>query len=346
MRVAITLLALLVILSGYFINESFAEISENQAFLLEGSGFAVTEKLIRTSEIDLGLSSQQQRGSTINFQTEDGFITLDDEEFTISNLEGKFLREGRFIRVSGNIESSSGFDTSISLFGRLVEDSKDGAIYSFTGRIMRGDDSYKTIYTTKLSSLSNVIQNNNPSNLKTNNELTIHILPGSSTKEIASNYIEAGKLIQDQIKSQSGTHLGYYSQDRIRIEPGTTLTFVNDDSVPHSISSGTGLGQNARATEGKTNICDETQLEKFKTVPGHGSSGFSFKSNDCTFTLDGRIKSGKILPGESWSVTIEKPGFYRMADVDYIWMNMVVYAFPDTQNGVIRQATGPNQFAN
>ena len=60
MKVIIFLLSILFISSGYFINESFAEISENQAFLLEGSGFAVTEESIKTSEIDLALSSQQQ----------------------------------------------------------------------------------------------------------------------------------------------------------------------------------------------------------------------------------------------------------------------------------------------
>jgi hypothetical protein len=46
---------------------SFVEISENQVFLLEGSGFAVSEDFIKISEIDLGLSSQQQKGSAINF---------------------------------------------------------------------------------------------------------------------------------------------------------------------------------------------------------------------------------------------------------------------------------------
>ena len=84
MKTSIILLVLLAVSSGYFVNESFAEISENQAFLLEGSGFAVTEDSIRISEIDLGLSSQQQKGSTTNFLTEDGFVTLDDEEFVIS----------------------------------------------------------------------------------------------------------------------------------------------------------------------------------------------------------------------------------------------------------------------
>ena len=55
MKLTISLLALLVVFSGYLFNESFAEISENQAFLLEGSGFAVTEESIKFTQIDLGL---------------------------------------------------------------------------------------------------------------------------------------------------------------------------------------------------------------------------------------------------------------------------------------------------
>ena len=226
MKLAITLLALLVVSSGYFINETFAEISENQAFLLEGSGFAVTEELIRISEINLGLSSQQQSGSSINFVAENGFITLDDEEFLISNLEGKFLREGRYIRINGDIESSSGFDTSISFFGRLVEESKDAAVYGFTGRITTPDDAYKIIYTTKLSSLTKIVLVQTSS--EESNDLTIHILNGaSSTGGGQSSYASSGSSI-----------LGYFSQDRISIEPGTTITIINDDVVTHNIISG------------------------------------------------------------------------------------------------------------
>jgi len=226
-KVAITLLALLVVSSGYFINESFAEISENQAFLLEGSGFAVTEESIKISEIDLGLSSQQQSGSTINFLTEDGFVTLNDEEFLVSNLEGKFLREGRFIRINGDIESSSGLDTSISFFGRLVEESKDASVYGFTGRITTSDDTYKVIYTTKLSTLSQIIATSTTS--EESNDLTIHILEGSYLQGRSDSYIG----------SSSGQYrLNYFTQDSITIEPGITITIVNDDIKSHSIISG------------------------------------------------------------------------------------------------------------
>jgi plastocyanin len=232
-KAAITLLALLVVSSGYFINESFAEISQNQAFLLEGSGFAVTEESINISEIDIGLSSQQQRGSTINFLIEDGFITLNEDEFAITDLEGKFLREGRYIRINGNIESSSGLDTSISFFGRLVEESKDASVYGFTGRLTTPDDTYKVIYTTKLSTLSKITTTSTES--EESNDLTVRILKGSSLTGGSESYVGTGEAQN----TSDPTRLSYFSQDRISVEPGTTITIVNNDVVSHSIISGT-----------------------------------------------------------------------------------------------------------
>lgn len=227
MKLAITLLALFVFSSVYLLNESFAEVSENQAFLLEGSGFAVTEEQIKFTEIDLGLSSQDQRGSTINFVIEDGFITLDEEEFIISELEGKFLREGRYIRINGNIEDSGGSATTISFFGRLVAESKDAAVYGFTGRITTSDDTYKIIYTTKLSSLSKI---DVTPTIEESQELSIHILKGASSQGVSDSYVG--------LTTSGSVRLGYFSDDRISIEPGTTITIINDDDVSHSILSG------------------------------------------------------------------------------------------------------------
>ena len=226
MKVATPILVLLVFSSGYFINESFAQVSENQAFLLEGSGFAVNEETIRLSEIDLGLSSQQQRGSSINFVIEDGFITLDNEEFVVSDLEGKFLREGRYVRINGNIESSSGFDTSISFFGRLVAQSQDATVYGFTGRITTSDDTYKIIYTTKLSTLSKIDMTQETD---TTNDVVIRINRGAAAQE----------TIDDTIPGfDAANYLRFFSDDRISVEPGATITVINDDVAEHSIISG------------------------------------------------------------------------------------------------------------
>ena len=259
MKAAFTLLALLVVSSGYFVNESFAEVSENQAFLLEGSGFAVTEEIIKISEIDIGLSSQKQSGSTINFLAEDGFITLNDKEFLISNLEGKFLREGKYIRINGEIESSSGFDTSISFFGRLVEESKDASVYGFTGRITTSDDTYKIIYTTKLSLLSKIDITATES--KTSDDSTIHILLYSSVQKTADD-ITPGV--------NSAIHLRFFSQDRISIEPGASITIVNDDLTSHSILSG------------KENSDRYTQY----TADGRISTGEILPGESATITFD------------------------------------------------------------
>lgn len=299
MKTLVLILALLAVSSVYFINDSFAEISENQVFLLEGSGFAVTKEVIKISEIDLGLSSQDQRGSTINFLTEDGFVTLDDEEFLISNLEGKFLREGKYIRLNGEIESPGGFDTSISFFGRLIDESKNASVYGFTGRITTSDDTFKVIYTTKLSTLSKI--DFTPTEYEKSNVNTLYILRGSSSQGVADSYIDVGSVRESSIAVQNpddSPKLRYFSQDRISIEPGTTITIVNDDVVPHSIISG------------KENYGDRHD----------------------PFTPDGRISTGEISPGESVDIPLDDAGFYRLYDPDYPWMKIIAYVFPNSDS--------------
>ncbi|MDH3676758.1 MAG: hypothetical protein OEQ12_00455 [Nitrosopumilus sp.] len=301
-------LTVLVISSGYFIDEVFAEVSQNSAYLLEGSGFAVTEEIIRNSELDIGISSYQQSGSSIDFLIEDGFITLDNEDFVISEIEGKFLREGRYIRINGNIESIGGFDTTISFFGRLIEESKDASIYGFTGRITTLDDSYKIIYTSKLSQLTKVIET-----AETNPEeeiLTLRILPGSSTQGVASSYIDSGETRESRLGDANPLRLGYFSQDRITIEPGTTITLVNNDDVSHSILSG------------KENYGDRHN----------------------PFTPDGRISTVEIMPGESIDITFDEMGFYRLYDPAYPWMKIVAYSFSDVDNLIL--GTTKNQQGN
>ena len=97
------------------------------------------------------------------------------------------MREGKYIRINGEIESSSGFDIAISFFGRLVSESKDASVYGFTDRLTTPDDTYKIIYTTKLSSLTKIDSILSES---TNSDyLSIHILKYSSTQGIPDNTV-------------------------------------------------------------------------------------------------------------------------------------------------------------
>lgn len=219
----ITIMASLMILvfSGFVFSDSFA-ISPNNAFTLEGSGYAVTEDMIKTSEIDLAILTQKQTGSSIASSIEDGFITLDDEDFLTTELKATMLREGKYIRINGVIDSDIGNQASISFFGKLIEESKNASIYGFTGRITINDDNYKIIYTAKLSELSKIKTPLTES--KTDEKLTIHILKDSTKQGVGS--------------STNTLKFKHFSQDRISISPKTTITFVNDDNISHSILSG------------------------------------------------------------------------------------------------------------
>jgi plastocyanin len=226
MKLIIGIFVLLVITIGFSLSNAFGEVRPNSALILEGSGYAVTEEIIEISDIDLAISTQKQTGSTIKSTIEDGFITLNDSDFLAAGLQASFLRDGKYIRISGNIESDSG-EVSIRFFGRLVEESKSASVYGFTGSITNNGNSYKVIYTAKLSELTNISPDITPTKT-TNNQLTIYILKGSSNQGIGT-YTDVNSL-------------KYFSQDRITIEPGTTITIVNDDVVSHSIKSGKDYG--------------------------------------------------------------------------------------------------------
>jgi len=293
-------LALIFIITSF--SESNAELVANEAYLVEGSGFAVTEKSIKISEIDLLISVGEKVGSSSKLAVEDGFVTINDLDFEATDIAGNLLRDGRFIRLVGTAENSIGNEVSISFFGRLVENSVEGSIYTFTGRLTQGSESNKIIYTTKISTLTGTLPTS-PSTTSTTdskqnqeNEIIIHILKYSGNPD-QFNYIQKENI----------PNLRYYSVDRISTIPGTTLTFINDDTVSHSISSG-------------------------KRDSGSGGRGG-------VNTADGKIASGDILPGKIWSVTINEIGFISLFDVNYPWMTMDVVVFPDIESTVLKSSS-------
>ena len=232
MNTTILTLVVLLAFSGFAFSDSFAIVSPYSAFTLEGSGYAVTQDMIKVSNIDLTLSTQQQTGSSIKSSVDDGLITLDVEKFLAPELKTTLLRQGQYIRIEGIAENDSGNQATIKFFGRLIEESKNASIYGFTGRITINDNNYKIIYTAKLSELAKV--NITPTESKTDQKVVIHILKGASTQGVGSTIGQYG--------SSQGLELKLFSQDRISVLPGTTITIVNDDTVSHNIQSGKDTG--------------------------------------------------------------------------------------------------------
>ena len=336
MKIILCLLGFFAIFLGFSISDVSAEISPNSAFVLEGSGYGVTEEMIRVSDIDLAIITSSQSRATTNFTIEDGFVSLADTEFLVKDLKGSFLREGQFIRVNGSVEDISGEIVTVRFFGRLIEESKDASIYGFTGRLNTQDESFKIIYTSKLSKLTSttpVVPTETQEK-----QLTIHILKGSSSQGIASSYIESSTTRSEASITRStdgALRASYFSHDRITVEPGTTITITNKDVVPHRIVSGQGLGTHSSVLQGKVKICSEDDL---KNIP----KGFSIipagsDARGCDFTFDGRINTGIIPPEGSVSVTFKERGFYRLLDPDYPWMKIDGYVFANLDNLVLGQ---------
>lgn len=99
---------------------------------------------------------------------------------------------------------------------------------------------------------------------------------------------------QTYIEQIGGFQFNFFSEDRVTISPGGTITFVNEDTASHSLKSGTS---------------DNNSKQRSKN----------------SFTADGRVSSGDIQPGKSWSITIKEPGFYRIFDENYQWMDITIF---------------------
>ncbi|NIP62348.1 MAG: hypothetical protein GWN01_08150 [Nitrosopumilaceae archaeon] len=326
------------VILGILFNSAFASHFTNSAFLTEGSGFAVSDDFIKFSEIDFGLVSKSMTGSRINFSIDDGFVSLDTKEYDSTDLSGSFLRDGKFLRIIGKAEASDGNQIDVRFFGRLIEDSTQGSVYSFTGKITQNNVEYKVIYTSKISEFI-LEEKPTTSEKKTSQTKILKILQGASTQSFGQNYIDAFERYSQRVKTGQTTVSQYFSEDRISVKPGTTITIVNEDDVSHRIVSGSGGGTHSNFLSG--NICSEVRADLpkgFSFVP-EGSAG-----KDCEFTFDGRINTGEIPSGKSVSVTFEEAGFYRLIDPDYPWMRLDGYIFPESISQVIKQ--GGNQFQN
>lgn len=290
----------LLFIMGFSFSEANAQLTPNQANLVEGSGFAVTDKSIKISQIDLLMSTGIQTGSSIRIIVEDGFVTMDEIDFTVEDITGSILRDGRFIRLVGTAESSIGSQVTISLFGKLVQHTDDGSIYSFSGKLTQGAESNKIIYTTKISTLGSSISSSSStqtSSSSQNQENVIEVrIASGAAKPTDFNYLAVGYLQQKE----------FLIPNRVSTIPGVTLTFINEDTLSHSISSGK---RDTSSSGGSPNI------------------------------IDGRVTTGEIPPGQSRSISIDGLGFYSLFDVDYPWITMDVVVFPDVESDIIRRSS-------
>lgn len=213
------LILLLISIAGIILisssQQADAKLLPNGIYLLQGNGYIISKDTIDDSEIDLQFVTNKLVSNKMKLNLKDGIISISNDDYIASTgWTGTTLFDGRFLRLVGNVENSDGDKISTSLFGRLVDDSDDGIVYSFTGKLKTNEESIKLVYIVKIVGSPVVhIKEEKPTEVKT---IQINILPGSSNPG----------------------NIKYYSLDTITIVPGTTVVWKNEDSVSHSILSG------------------------------------------------------------------------------------------------------------
>jgi len=315
MKAILAIPILLILTLGISLQEVEADLVPEEVYLLEGFGFAVTEDVIKNSQIDFLIDLDRKVGSTTKLVVEDGFVTLGDMEFNVADITGSVLRDGHFIRLAGTADDSLGNQVSLSAFGRLIEDSEEGSVYSFTGRLSEGIFTNKIILTTKITQITSNIPTITTLGEPTSTlqeqveekEIVVRISPGSSSQGLDLNYISARTAATEATFEQGDdpTRARYLYPNRLTITPGTTITFQNDDTVSHSIVSAK-RDTNARGI-------------------GH----------DFRMFADGRVSTGEIPPGESRSITITDRGFLFLVDLDYAWIRMDLVSFPEASESIV-----------
>ena len=213
------LVFLLILITGIIIisssQQADAKLLPNGIYLLQGNGFVITKDSIDDSKLDLQFSTNKLVNNKIKLNIKDGIVSISNNDYIASDgWTGTVLSDGKFLRFSGNVENSNGDKIATTLFGRLVEDSTDGIVYSFTGKLKVNDGSMKLVYIVKIVGSP-----------------VVHI---EEEKPIQEKIIQINILLG----SSDPGNIKYYSSDTITTTLGTTIVWKNEDSVSHTILSG------------------------------------------------------------------------------------------------------------
>lgn len=223
----LVLIAISGVLIASLLPQADSQLASNNKYLLAANGFAVTEKAIQDSELNLQLSTGKLGGGTTKIAMDEGAISVAGSDYlTSGGWKATLVFGGRFFTLSGDAQNLQGDKISTNLVGRLIQQSQDGSVYLLTGKLTKGTESLKVVYSAKLEVATSAPQKTSETASK-EKIVKISILPDSSK-------------IQGQAKQQQygDQYNRYYDPPNIKITSGTTIIWTNNDSVPHRVVSG------------------------------------------------------------------------------------------------------------
>lgn len=281
---------------------------------LDGSGYAVMPNSVDPVLLDLNVVA-----SSTALTVTSGSLVYDGAEFDSVSINASFLRDAKFLRLSGIAERNND-SVIISLLGRLVQEKGGESLYIVTGTLRHGEHDGKTVFAASLSSSDAM----------------------ATTAKVIVEPLLVSILPEPR---NEGAPLGHINRPSIQTLVGQSVTITNTDTIPHRFVSGS-LHEWLYERDGAPRVCDseenrdgaeepETQTgsyldsgESFSyTVPTPKESpGFSASDPvviGCDFVRDG-ITDITLHPGASASVSAPSLGFYRLLDVTSPWIQLEI----------------------
>ncbi len=274
-----------------------SDVSSNNKYLLQGSGYVSGAQTVFDSTIAFQITTGVQEGSNTLATLDNGLATIAGDSYLSNGIwQTLILRDGKYLIIVGDAQDQSGNKIHLDLFGRVIDNNPNGALYTITGKIT-GSETMRVIFSAKVTSV------NSPTSSPVTNQTTSNQPPPGILK--ITILTDAHSIDNQQ----------YFSPSITNLAPGSTIVWTNNDSVPHRIMSG--IASAMIRNQSAPTFESDGKIDSGIIPPGQ-SFQFTLKSFDFSSFLNPAV--AKYL-GLSQSYTAGDITFF---DPNYGWMVGVI----------------------
>src|SRR5579872_1668915 len=199
-------------------HNAYSDFSSNNKYLIQATGFVAGTRDVLDSTFDIQLTTNAQSGTSILSTLDNSLVTINGDSYlNTGSWTTTLLRGGQYLLLQGNAQDQQGNTIQLNLFGRQIDSTQNGIVYSITGKVI-GSETFRVIYSAKATLVIPSVSSTQTSTSQTQQNQTTNIVRIS---------IVAGA-------SNSNNQL-FFSPSFSNVPPVTTIIWTNNDSVPHQI---------------------------------------------------------------------------------------------------------------
>ncbi len=282
-------------------HNAYSDFTSNNKYLIQATGFVSGTQDILDSVFDIQLTTGAQSGSSILSTLDNVLVTISGDNYlNTGGWTTTLLRDGKYLLLQGNAQNSRGDTIQVNLFGRQIDTSQNGLVYSITGKIT-GQETFRVIYSAKVTTAG----------AYTSSTTQTSTQPASTENQTSSNAIRISIVAG---ASNSNNQI-FFSPSITSAAPGTAIIWTNNDNVPHRIMSGV-----ASAVKGNNSMpifSPDGMIDSGVIAPGHSFQYTITNFNSKTY-LSATAAQYLNLPQE------QTAGDITFFDPNYTWMIGVI----------------------